>query len=154
MPEHPSPLNAAGVRFSSPPGTLSAVGSELAIAQAVSLPSDARTVITSGQCGFRDDLSISPDLKEQIETTFLNAEKTLRAAGVADGLQGVYQITLYALQIDDELVQIWREMKMRYMGRHTPVETAVTVPALYGGARVEMTFYAVAGRGPELSQKL
>ncbi|KAF0328172.1 endoribonuclease l-psp, partial [Colletotrichum asianum] len=102
-------------------------------------------VITSGQCGFRDDLSISPRLDEQIEMTLLNAQKTLRAAGVDNGLTSVYQITLYALQIDDELVRIWREMKRKYMGSHAPVETGVTVPALYGGAKVEMTFYAVGG---------
>ncbi|KAF2793429.1 YjgF-like protein [Melanomma pulvis-pyrius CBS 109.77] len=153
MPEHPS-TNAIGVQFSSPPGHLSKVGAELGISQAVSLPSDARTVITSGQYGFREDLSISPDLKEQVEMTLLNATRTLQAAGVEDGLRAVYQTTLYALRIDDELVQICRELKKKYMGGRAPVETGVTVPALYGGARVEMTFYAVASREQALNQKL
>ncbi|KAI8260700.1 hypothetical protein K4K58_001833 [Colletotrichum sp. SAR11_239] len=154
MPDRAPSLNAAAVQFSSPPGALSTVGAELGISQAVCLPANASIVITSGQCGFRDDLSISPRLDEQIEMTLLNAQKTLRAAGVDNGLTSVYQITLYALQIDDELVRIWREMKRKYIGSHAPVETGVTVPALYGGAKVEMTFYAVGGRGSGPSQRL
>ncbi|EQB43636.1 hypothetical protein GCG54_00003520 [Colletotrichum gloeosporioides] len=154
MPVREQLLNAAAVHFSSPPGALSAVGSELGISQAVCLPANASIVITSGQCGFHEDLSISPRLDEQIEMTLLNAQKTLRAAGVDDGLMSVYQITLYALQIDGELVRIWREMKRKYMSSRAPVETGVTVPALYGGAKVEMTFYAVGGRGSGPSQKL
>lgn len=131
-----------GVCFFSPPGSLSTVAAEIGISQVVSLPSNIRTVITSGQCGFREDLSISTNLKEQMEMTFLNAEKTLQAAGVRDGLQAVYQMTIYALQIDAEFDETWRELRTKYMGSHMPVGTAVTVPALYRGARVEMTFYA------------
>ena len=133
------------IRFIDPTGPLARVSEDLGVSQAVSIPASARIVITSGQCGFRDDLSISQNLDEQIAQLLRNAETVLHAAGVEAGLKSVYQVTIYALEMTDELVTEWKKAKITYMGGIQPVETGVTVPALYGGAKVEMSFQAIAG---------
>lgn len=132
-------------RFIEVAGALAQAGETLGVSQAVSIPASARIVVTSGQLGFRDDLSISENLGEQLEQLLQNAQNVLVASGVNDGLRSVYQITLYMLEMSDELVVEWKRAKAKFMGDLKPVETGVTVPALYGGAKVEMTFYAIAG---------
>ncbi|KAL2209974.1 YjgF-like protein [Sarocladium strictum] len=137
-------------RFINIPGALAKAGETLGVSQAVSIPANARIVVTSGQVGFREDLSISENLGEQLDQILQNAQRVLVASGVNDGLKSVYQITIYMLELSDELVVEWKRAKARFMGDVRPVETGVAVPALYGGAKMEMTFYAIAGPDQKL----
>jgi enamine deaminase RidA (YjgF/YER057c/UK114 family) len=105
------------------------------------LPPGVRTVVTSGQCGFRPDGQIEPDLKKQIALAFENAEQTLQAAGIEDGWKAVYAMTTYAPEMDEEWTEAVMEQKRRYMGENRPAWTGVTAK-LYQGAKLEMTLYA------------
>lgn len=131
-------------------GPLAEVGADLGVSQAVSLPAHARIIITSGQCGFREDLSISEDVGEQVKQIALNAHKLLQTAGAMEGLKAVYQITIYMTEMSDKLLVTWKELKDKYGIK--PIETGVTVPSLYGGAKVEMTFYAIGGDNTDLGK--
>ncbi|UZP46483.1 hypothetical protein NXS19_014295 [Fusarium pseudograminearum] len=104
-------------------GQLAQVSADLGVSQA---------------CGFREDLSISADVVEQVKQLALNAHELLQASGATGGLKDVYQVTIYMTEMSDALNTAWKELKNKYGIR--PIETGVTVPSLYGGAKVEMTF--------------
>jgi enamine deaminase RidA (YjgF/YER057c/UK114 family) len=135
-------FTAYGVRTFSPSGALSKLSEEMTLSQAIVIPPHASLVVTSGQCGFREDLSLPENVHEQILLAFENAEKSLKAAGVADGWKSVYQMTTYTPSIDDEWLAAMAEAKEKYLDKNRPAWTGVTVPNLYGGARLEMTLHA------------
>ncbi|KAJ5108260.1 endoribonuclease l-PSP domain-containing protein [Penicillium angulare] len=135
-----NPLQSA--RASNPPGCLTDVANELRLSQAIVIPPNSSILVTSGQCGFKDDLSLPSDLRDEIMLAFENAEKTLQTAGATEGWKHVYQITTYAPRLDEAWLDAMQEAKQKYLGDNRPVWTGVTVPSLYGGARLEMTLNA------------
>lgn len=143
MPEYTDGhFTADGVRAYNPAGALNDLGEKLRLSQAVVLPPNAQIVITSGQCGFREDGSLSTDKREQIMQAFENADKTLREAGCKDGLKNVYQYTMYYPVADEDFVAGLVAAWDRYFGPTRPANTGVTVAELYGGAVIEITFNA------------
>lgn len=150
MPEYTeSSFISQGVRAFNPFGHLASLADELHLSQAVVLPPNIHLVVTSGQCGFRDDFSLPEDITEQVMLAFENAEKTLKAAGVIDGWKSVYQLTTYAPELTEEWSKAITAAKGKYLGTNRPTWTGVTVPSLYGGAILEMTIYAVASQSQE-----
>lgn len=137
-----TPLGEHGIRCYNPPGQLQELSEALRLSQAVVIPANVATVVTSGQCGFRDDGSLEPDPRAQIFLAFKNAEKTLKAAGVTDGWKSVYHMTTYCPVVDDTFVESILAAKEKYLGTNRPAWTGVSVPRLYGGAVVEITLYA------------
>lgn len=135
-------FTAYGVRTFSPSGVLSKLGEELTLSQAIVIPPNASLVVTSGQCGFREDLSLPENVDEQVLLAFENAERSLKAAGVTDGWKSVYQMTTYAPSIDDEWAAAMAKAKGKYLDKNRPAWTGITVPSLYGGAKLEMTLHA------------
>ncbi|KXJ88144.1 Endoribonuclease L-PSP/chorismate mutase-like protein [Microdochium bolleyi] len=125
-------------------GALAQVSAILGLSQAVSIPTNGRIIITSGQCGFREDMTISDSMTEQIKQLARNAHKLLQEAGATGGLKDVFQVTVYMTEMTDELIESWKVMKNQYGLK--AVETGVSVPQLYEGAKVEMTFYALGSQ--------
>ena len=143
MPEYTKgTFTAHGVRAYNPAGALSELANKLSISQAVVLPPGSQLVVTSGQCGFHEDQSLPSDKSEQISQLFANADKSLREAGCRDGLKNVYQYTMYYPEMDDEFVKALVSARNHYFGDNRPTNTGVTVAGLYGGAVLEITFYA------------
>jgi enamine deaminase RidA (YjgF/YER057c/UK114 family) len=143
MPEYTAnSFTTSGVRTFNPPGTLSRVSDELGLSQAIVIPPNSTFVVTSGQCGFTEDLSLPQNVQEQVMLAFENAERTLKEAGVTGGWKNVYQLTTYAPSLDDDWAAAIQAAKAKYLGTNRPAWTGVTVPSLYGGAILEMTIYA------------
>ncbi|KAF2160546.1 hypothetical protein M409DRAFT_28930 [Zasmidium cellare ATCC 36951] len=143
MPEYTKgSFTAHGVQAFNPAGALTELGEKLSLSQAIVLPPNAQLVVTSGQCGFKEDGSLSSDKHEQISELIANADKTLREAGCKDGLKNVYQYTLYYPSLDDEFIDALVTARDRYLGDNRPANTGVSVAGLYGGAVLEITFYA------------
>lgn len=138
-----SPLRQHGIRCINPAGGLALVSKQLQLSQAVVIPAGVATVVTSGQCGFKEDGSLERDPEKQIFLAFENAEKTLKAAGVTDGWKSVYQLTSYWPKFDDEFYEHLMAAKQKYMGANFSAWTGVQVPGLYDGAIIELTLYAV-----------
>lgn len=131
-------------RFMRGTGALAQISADLGLSQVVSIPANARTIITSGQVGFREDLTIPEDVGEQVRQIAHNAHKLLQDAGATEGLKAIYHVTIYMTNMsDDNMLTAWKEVKSKYDIKS--VETGVTVPSLYQGAKVEMTFYALGG---------
>lgn len=144
MPEYTkSSFNADGLRAFDPTGLVN-VSTALHLSQAVVIPAGVPLVATSGQCGFRDDGSISSDTREQILEAFANADKTLREAGCKDGWKNVYQWVLLYPPVDnaDEYIAALREARDKYLGDNRPAQTGVCVTKLYGGAVIEINVHA------------
>ncbi|KAJ9640125.1 uncharacterized protein PV06_10656 [Exophiala oligosperma] len=131
-----------GLRTSNPPGFLSKIAGDLSASQAVVVPPNVSLVVTSGQCGFREDGSIPEDIQEQVDQAFQNAERVLKAAGVAQGWQNVYEMTLYYTSLDEPFVSALQSTKRRYLGDNRPVLTGLMVPEGYQGSVFEMTLHA------------
>lgn len=147
MPEYTnSSFTVDGVRAFDPAGALTDVSNSLALSQAVVLPVGVQLVATSGQCGFREDGSLSSDKREQILQAFANADKTLREAGCPDGWKNVYQWILFYPGLDDESINALREARHKYLGDNRPAQTGVAVAGLYGGAVIEINVYAYIPR--------
>ena len=147
MPEYiKSSFTSDGLRAFDPSGALTEVSNSLSLSQAVVLPAGVQLVVTSGQCGFREDGTLSSDKREQILQAFANAEKTLHEAGCKDGWKNVYQWILFYPGIDDEYIKALREARERYLGDNRPAQTGVTVAGLYGGAIIEINIHAYIPR--------
>ena len=143
MPEYTQgTFTAHGIKAYNPAGALSRLADKLSVSQAIILPPSARLVVTSGQCGFNEDLSLPSDKREQILKLFTNADKTLREAGCTDGLKNVYQYTMYYPEMEDEFVEALISARNEHFGDNRPTTTGVTVAGLWGGAILEITFYA------------
>ncbi|KAK5046202.1 hypothetical protein LTR84_008659 [Exophiala bonariae] len=143
MPEYTkSSFTYDGLRAFDPAGALTEISNTLHLSQAVVLPVGVQLVATAGQCGFREDGSLSPDKREQILEAFSNADKTLREAGCKDGWKNVYQWILFHPGLDDEYIGALREAMGTYLGENRPAQTGVAVAGLWGGAIIEMNLYA------------
>lgn len=147
MPEYTkSTFTSDGIRAFDPLGALTEISNALSLSQAIVLPVGVQLVTTSGQCGFREDGSLSSDKREQIMQAFANADKTLREAGCKDGWKNVYQWILFYPGLDQEYVKALREAGAKYLGENRPAQTGVAVASLYGGAIIEMNLYAYIPR--------
>ncbi len=143
MPEYTKgSFTADGVRAFDPAGTLTDLSNRLFLSQAVVLPADVQLVVTSGQCGFREDGSLPADTREQVLMAFANADQVLREAGCKNGLKNVYQITLFYPWVDSDFVAALREAWAKYLGDNRPAQTGVAVAGLYLDAVIEITCYA------------
>ncbi|KAL2851249.1 Endoribonuclease L-PSP/chorismate mutase-like protein [Aspergillus pseudodeflectus] len=158
MPEYTlSTFTTAGAQAFNPTGVLTDVANTLGLSQAIVIPPNASLIVTSGQCGFKENTDSFPaDINEEVMLAFANAERTLKEAGVADGWKQVYQLTTYAPSLDDEWLAAVQAAKEKHLGLNRPAWTGVTVPSLYGGARLEMTIYAFvpAAGGRASSERL
>lgn len=134
--------NGDGPRTFNPAGFLSKIAGDLSASQAVVLPSNVSLVVTSGQCGFREDGSIPEDVHEQVEQAFQNAERVLKAAGVTQGWQNVYEMTLYYTSLEEPFISALQSTKRKYLGDNRPVLTGLMVPEGYKGSVFEMTLHA------------
>ncbi|OAQ59110.2 endoribonuclease l-PSP domain-containing protein [Pochonia chlamydosporia 170] len=133
-------FRSSGFRSFNPNSGFANVGNELGLSQAIIIPPNASLVVTSGQCGFKNDLSLPVDVREQVMLAWENADKTLKAAGVVEGWKNVYQIASFAPSLNDEWVDAMMEAKAKWMGDNRPAWTGVAVAGLYNNAAVEMTF--------------
>lgn len=125
-----------------PPGLLSNLSDDLKLSQAVVLPPNASLVVTSGQCGFREDGSVPEDVHEQIELALSNAEKTLHAAGVVQGWTNVHHMTMYYTGLDEKFVAALKEVKGRYLGSNRHALAVLMVKEMYKDVLFEVTLYA------------
>lgn len=137
-----STFHVDGLRSFNPPGFLNALANDLQASQAVTIPPSVTLVVTSGQCGFREDGSIPEDIHEQVGLAFSNAERTLKIAGVLQGWKNVYQMTCFYVNLDDALIAAIKENKSKWLGTNRPTLTGVTVKDLYMGLRFEMILSA------------
>lgn len=142
MSDHRHRVLVSGAHAFNPPGCLSQIAEKLRLSQAIIIPPNSSLVVTSGQCGFKEDLSFPPSVHEEVTLAFENAQRTLETAGVTEGWKNVYHITTYAPSMDEELLNAIQAAKERFLGANRPAWTGVTVRPIYGGARLEMTVYA------------
>ncbi|KAI1620188.1 Endoribonuclease L-PSP/chorismate mutase-like protein, partial [Exophiala viscosa] len=124
------------------PHDLQQVSEDYQISQAIVIPANVATVVTSGQCGFKGDGSLEQDPQKQIILAFSNAEKALQAVGVEDGWKSVYNMTTYCPSFDDTFLALFMPVRAKYLGTNRPAWTGVAVSGLADGAVLEMTLYA------------
>jgi enamine deaminase RidA (YjgF/YER057c/UK114 family) len=111
---------------------------------AARIPNHTSTVILSGQPGFnlKTGQLVTSSIAEEIEACFDCVEAALAAAGVENGLQAIFKITCYLLDvgIEPEVMKVWRK---RAPG-HRPVWITIGVGSLaVPGMHIEMAPEAV-----------
>ncbi|KAJ5463997.1 hypothetical protein N7475_007132 [Penicillium sp. IBT 31633x] len=106
------------------------------ISAAVSIPSDARIVATSGQIADNHD-PMWGSHAEQFEKSMINIERSLAAASphIADPRllwEGIFYITSFHVGTlsKEEQLQI-AEIARRYLGKNKPAWAAICVNALF-----------------------
>lgn len=118
------------VHFSQTGDAVGRVCQEVGFSQAVSVPANARIVITAGQAGF--DLQtgklVETSVEDQILAAFDCVDAALRSAGVKDGLLSAHKMVSYLTDVRDEplMMEIWR----RRYPECRPTWTAVGVTSL------------------------
>jgi enamine deaminase RidA (YjgF/YER057c/UK114 family) len=141
--EYKGSLNAVGIRSFNAPGLGERLSDLLHIASAVVIPASTRTVVTSGQTGYKPNMTYPEDLTEQIVTAFQNTVDSLAAAGVKDGFHSVYQMTTYhAGGLGDDVAEALDVATKKFFGNNRPAWAGIGVETLYGGARIEITAWA------------
>ncbi|PVH71904.1 endoribonuclease L-PSP family protein [Cadophora sp. DSE1049] len=112
------------------PGPLGDYYEATGFSHAVVLPVGARLVITSGQPGLNSEARMSASPAEQLEATFDNCDKALKAAGVSDGLWKAHKIHCFLIDTSLEplLMEIWR----RKWAGHRPTWMTVGTSSLCG----------------------
>lgn len=141
--EYATPLNNAGVKAFNVPGLGEKVSDQYNISSAIVIPPHVSTVVTSGQVGFNEDMTLPNDLLSEVLNTFQSVEDSLAAAGVKDGFQSVYRMTSYHVGMSEELDSALAVAIKKYFGTNRPAWTGVGVAALSEGARIEISVMAV-----------
>jgi len=143
MAEYKGPLNALGIQSFNTPGLGEKLSNLLHISGAIIIPSDIRTVVTSGTTGYDENMVYPKDLTEEIMNAFANVEAALQSAGVDDGFRSVYQMTSYHVtDFSDADMEAVDKAVEKYFGKNRPAWAGVGVTSLYGGARIEITAWA------------
>lgn len=125
--------------FSSPPGHIGDIFTELGISHAAAVPLSGKLVITSGEPGLdiKTGKLVTSSLEAQVSAAYDTVELVLKNAGVDKGIRGAHKFTALLLDMKDEtvLMGVWKE---RYPD-HMPVFMAFGVKQLgMEGMRVEL----------------
>lgn len=72
---------------------------------------------------------ISTDLSVEVERAFANVELALKTAG-GKGWSEVYKINLFYLDLDEEMMQVWRKTVEKWCPNHKPLLTATAAASL------------------------
>jgi enamine deaminase RidA (YjgF/YER057c/UK114 family) len=117
-------------RYYQVPGPLGAYYEATGFSHAVVLPPNAQLVIASGQPGLNSEARISSSPAEQIESTFINCDNALKAAGVKQGLFKAHKIHCFLTDVSHEplMMEIWR----RKWPDHRPTWMCIGTSALCG----------------------
>jgi enamine deaminase RidA (YjgF/YER057c/UK114 family) len=121
-----------------PPGAAYAGLSQAVIARADNL------MFITGHVAIADDGEIvKGDFETQLDATFRNIGRTLRAAGTS--FESVVRFTYYVVDYEPEMLSILRKVRSRYItGDVAPASTFVAVAALYDPElRVEIDGVAI-----------
>lgn len=103
--------------------------------QAVSCGNNVRT---SGQGGWDADGKVTPDLEKQIEITFSNVLKAIRAVDSRLGFEHIYAIRSYHLNLDAAFGPMTAKLKELFPN-HRPIWTCVEIRKLgLEGMQVEI----------------
>ncbi|KAH8727465.1 endoribonuclease L-PSP [Phaeosphaeriaceae sp. PMI808] len=103
--------------------------------QAVKL---GNTVRTSGQGGWDANGKVTPDLNKQIEAAFKNVLKAIQAVDPGLGLQHIYAVRSYHLDLDASFNVMTAQFKKLFTN-HRPVWTCVQIGKLgLEGMQVEI----------------
>jgi len=100
------------------------------------------TIWVSGQVGVDDKLTPANGMAAQARLAFESLKRTLAAAGAS--LSDVVELTTFHIDLGGELEEFMK-VKDEYIPRNYPAWTAVGVPQLTWGLRVEIRAVAVAG---------
>lgn len=124
----------AQVQFFNYPGTeLNA--EKYHYSQAVKL---GNTVKTSGQGGWDENGKITSNLGDQIELAFANVEKALKAVDPSLGLDSIYAIRSYHLDMDQSFDIMTSHFK-KLFPNHRPIWTCIQIGKLgLEGMQVEI----------------
>lgn len=131
-------------QYSSPPGPVGRIFTDLGISHAAIIPASAKLVVTSGEPGL--DLKtgelVTSSTEAQIHAVFDTVDAVLKHAGVEKGIRGAHKFTALLLDMADEGV-LMKVFQARYSG-HTPVFMAFGVKQLgMPGMRVEIRAEAI-----------
>lgn len=101
-------------QFSSLPGVAGSMFSNNGIAHAVSLPADAKIVITSGEPGLDLETGkvVTSSTEAQFRAAFNTVDAVLKGAGVKKGVKAVHKFTVLMIDMKEEdiLMKIWQEV--------------------------------------------
>ncbi|KAJ5087221.1 hypothetical protein N7456_010837 [Penicillium angulare] len=116
--------------FSSPPGPVGDLFTQMGISHAAVIPATSKIVITSGEPGLDVNTGelVTSSPEAQVNAAYDTIELVLKNAGVKKGILGAHKFTalLIDTKYEDVLMRVWRE---RYPG-HTPVFMAFGVRQL------------------------
>ncbi|KAI0146127.1 YjgF-like protein [Xylariaceae sp. FL1272] len=100
---------------------------EAGFSNAVTIPANAKIVITAGQAGVdrKTGKLVETSIADQIEAAFEGADLSLKAAGVTRGLAGAHKILTFLIDMRYEsvMMDIWQ----RLYPNHRPTWTCVGV---------------------------
>ncbi|KIW15704.1 hypothetical protein PV08_05754 [Exophiala spinifera] len=127
------------------------ISKQFHISAAVCIPTGCRLVATSGHVGMDDNGDVKVDLREQIECSFQNVEKAIRACdpqlSTEEIWNSVYQVTTYhAGGVGEEVMLTLQSVARKYMGHHRPAWAAIGVETLVIGKFEMSVFAALPGR--------
>jgi len=100
-------------------------------------------IFISGQVGANEKGEMPLDLKSQMELTYENIDKCLKAAGAT--WDDVVFMTIYGTSLDVEFYNIWREVQAKYIsGPPFPALTGVGCARLtWPNQKVELDVIAI-----------
>lgn len=140
--EYKSPLNKYGLTCINTPGLGEKISSLFGVTSIIKIPPGATTFETCGHTGCDIDLNYPSSLGEEVLLAFENVDKTLKAAGVEDGWQAVYKMTSYHVGKIDDAGDALEKAMSKYLGDNRPAWCGISVVALSGTARMEITVSA------------
>lgn len=108
----------------------------------IELPPEARLLYIAGQLGVTSDGKFGADIASQADQAWRNLGAVLQSAGM--GYEDIVKVNHYLVRAAD--IAVYREIRARYLGSHTPASTLLVISAL---ARPEalIEVEAVAAKG-------
>ena len=97
-----------------------------AYSHAVVIPPGSRVAHISGQVGLQKDGTVSDDLREQVEQTWLNLIACVK--GVEMDVHDIVKITAYLVNLDD--YPVFAEVRAKYLEEPRPAATTILVKSL------------------------
>lgn len=93
---------------------------------ALEVAPNARWLLVSGQVGVAPDGKVPKGFREQCELAWSNLDEVLKSGGM--GIGHLAKITIYLIREQD--LQVFREIRDRYLDGHRPASTLLFISAL------------------------
>ncbi len=92
----------------------------------IELPPDTRLLYIAGQLGVTAEGKFGADIASQADQAWRNLGAVLESAGM--GYEDIVKVNHYLVQAAD--IAVYREVRARYLGSHTPASTLLVISAL------------------------